>query len=77
MRRILDTGEFDIPHHGVVVPSLITETERQVIDQRVSINPVPDNCNAPAPLALNAGAYVGCQLLNGHAGPHCLVVNWA
>ena len=33
-------------------------------------------CDAPAPLVVNGGRYVGCQLDKGHEGQHEVKISW-
>ena len=52
-----------------------TAEEAPVIPQEgEEVLPVP--CNAPAPLVVNGGQYVGCQGIQGHEGNHEVRINW-
>lgn len=33
-------------------------------------------CNAPAPIAVNGGGYVGCTIAAGHEGNHKTILTW-
>lgn len=54
-----------------------TKTEEAPVEevpQEEVVLPVP--CNAPAPLVVNGGQYVGCQGIAGHEGNHEVRINW-